>query len=52
MENKKNGLLWSVLLIWCDFPLLYYGINSDNHIIITLGLTLLVLGIGYIISFG
>lgn len=50
MENK--GLLWSVIIIWIDFPILYYGINTDNYLVIILGLLFMVSGIGYIVSFG
>ena len=51
-KDKNRGLLWSVLITWLNFPLLYWGVSSNNSIIITLGLLIAAVGTGFTLYFG
>lgn len=51
-KDKKNGLLWSIIITWLNFPFLYWGVSTDNSIIIGLGMIIAAVGIGFTLYFG
>ena len=51
-KDKKRGLLWSVIITWVDFPVLYWGILINNSLIIAIGLLFIAIGIGFTLYFG
>jgi len=51
-KDKSRGLLWSVIITWLNFPFLYWGVTSNNSLIITLGLLIAAIGTGFTLYFG
>ncbi|MFW5786636.1 MAG: hypothetical protein ACOCV3_00045 [Halanaerobiales bacterium] len=51
-KQKGNGLLWSVIITWLDFPLLYWGVMSENNFLLVVGFSFLVLGTGLAVFYG
>ncbi|MDZ7671245.1 MAG: hypothetical protein U5K53_00145 [Halanaerobiales bacterium] len=52
MNKNRKGLLWSVLIIWVNFPFLYWGVLSDKPVIIAIGLLITAIGTGLTLVFG
>ncbi len=52
MKKRRKGLLWSVLIIWINFPFLYWGVLSDKPIVISIGLLITAIGTGFTLVFG
>jgi len=50
-KDKSRGLLWSVIITWLNFPFLYWGVTSNNSLIITLGLLIAAIGTGFTLYF-
>lgn len=50
-DNKDKGLLWAVIITWLDFPLLYWGVNSGQTPLISLGLISLFFAAGLVLYF-
>jgi hypothetical protein len=51
-KDKSRGLVWSVIITWLNFPFLYWGVTSNNSLIITLGLLIAAIGTGFTLYFG
>lgn len=52
MNKKRKGLLWSVLIIWLNFPFLYWGVHAEMPVIINIGLLITAIGTGFTLVFG
>ncbi len=51
-KDRNRGLLWSVIITWLNFPFLYWGVTTNNSMIITLGLIIAAIGTGFTLYFG
>jgi len=51
-KDRNRGLLWSVMITWINFPFLYWGVTSNNYMVITLGLFIAAVGTGFTLYFG
>lgn len=51
-KDRNRGLLWSVMITWFNFPFLYWGVSTNNSLVITLGLLIAAVGTGFTLYFG